>query len=154
MMHHPVVTLARHILALEEGWRESPYYCTKGYPTVGYGFLIGEKGAPLPKFKLPREAGDAWLDALIVQLRAQVLPRIMCLNEPRQAVIISMCYQLGVNGCLAFKNMWSAIERGDWVEAGSQMQDSKWWREDTRERADRHIRVMIRGSVKGVYAIR
>ena len=33
------------LLQYEEGFREKPYVCSEGYPTVGTGIRIGPKGA-------------------------------------------------------------------------------------------------------------
>jgi len=142
---------AVQILEFEEGWRESPYYCSEGYPTVGYGFKIGDKSAPLPVFTLPQAAGTAWLQELVGSLAWDLRDRMgsIKLND-RRAVIISMCYQLGINGCFAFRKMWEAIDREDWSEAANQMLDSKWARQ-TPARAHRHATVMETGSIVGVY---
>lgn len=135
------MTLAREIIAKEEGWRDQPYYDTEGYPTVGYGFKIGDQGDKLPKFVLPRPAGDAWLDALILSIEHAMDSKIGSLNEDRAAVIVSMCYQMGIHGVLGFNRMWAAIERQDWNEAADEMLDSRWARQ-TPERAQRHAQVM------------
>lgn len=138
------MTLAREIIAKEEGWRDQPYYDTEGYPTVGYGFKIAGKGEPLPNFILPRPAGDAWLDALILSIEHAMAGKIVSLNEARAAVIISMCYQMGIRGVLGFKRMWAAIERQDWDGAADEMLGSRWARQ-TPERAHRHAQVMRAG---------
>ena len=140
----------REIIETEEGWRDWPYYCSEGYPTVGYGFKIGDRGDPLPTFKLPRAAGDAWLQCLVSELRMQLGNQISGLNEARQAIIISMAFQMGVTGIMGFKNMWAAIERKDWAGATDQMLDSRWARQ-TPARAHRHAIVMQTGSTEGVY---
>ena len=59
----------------------------------------------------------------------------------RRAVLLSMAYQMGVDGLMKFKNMWAAINRQDWDDAADQMLDSKWARQ-TPERAGRHARIM------------
>lgn len=142
--------MMREIIQREEGWRNKPYYCSEGYPTVGYGFKIGDKGDPLPKFTLPKQAGDAWLDYIIEDIYEHLILKLSHLNEPRAAIIISMCYQLGIDGCMKFKNMWKAIEKEDYEEASRQMLDSKWAKQ-TKERARRHAQVMLTGSIEGVY---
>lgn len=145
------MNLTIKILELEEGWRERPYYCSEGYPTVGYGFKIGGKGDPLPRFSLPRKAGDAWLAELLDEVSAEVSEHMKTVTRAeRRAIILSMCYQLGIKGCFAFTKMWAAIAEKDWQEAAKQMLDSKWARQ-TPERALRHAQVMESGSFEGVY---
>jgi len=139
------MTLARKIIAAEEGWRDRPYYCSEGYPTVGYGFRLAGKGDPLPNFVLPRAAGDAWLDALILSIEHTMSAKLERLNVARSAVVVSMCYQLGIQGVLQFKRMWAAIDRQDWVSAADEMLDSRWAKQ-TPERAQRHAQIMRTGT--------
>jgi hypothetical protein len=48
------------------------------------------------------------------------------LSEGRQQVLISICFNLGVSGPLAFKRMLAACERGDYRRAAEEMLASKW----------------------------
>lgn len=139
------MTLARKIIAAEEGWRDQPYYCSEGYPTIGYGFRLAGKGDPLPNFVLPRAAGDAWLDALILSIEHTMAAKLTRLNTARSAVIVSMCYQLGIQGVLQFKRMWAAVDRQDWQDAADEMLDSRWAKQ-TPERAQRHAQIMRTGT--------
>lgn len=138
------------MLKEEEGWKSRPYYCTENYPTVGWGFRLGKKGAPLPDFFLPRKAGDAWLECLVEDIKQALGPRISGMSEARQAVVISMAYQLGINGCVNFQRMWLAIGKRDYTTAAEEMLDSVWAKQ-TAARAHRHATVMQTGSFAGVY---
>ena len=146
------MSLIRDILEVEEGWREKPYLCSEGYPTVGYGFKIGPKGADIRnyQFTLPRKAGESWLDEYIQDLRFELHRRLSGLNEARQAIILSMCYQMGIEGCLAFRKMWAAIEDRNFQAAAVEMMDSRWAKQ-TPNRARRHRDVMSSGTVEGIY---
>ena len=53
-------------------------------------------------------------------------------------VLLDMAYNLGVNGLLKFSRTLRAIERGQWVEAGEEMKDSKWF-EQVGSRAAEHV---------------
>lgn len=139
------MTLARKIIAAEEGWRDQPYYCSEGYPTVGYGFRLAGKGDQLPNFVLPRAAGDAWLDALILSIEHTMSSKTTRMNVARSAVIVSMCYQIGIQGVLQFKRMWAAIDWQDWQAAADEMLDSRWAKQ-TPERAQRHAQIMRTGT--------
>lgn len=142
--------LTRQIIELEEGWRSEPYYCSEGFPTIGYGFKLSDRNAPLPKFVLPKAAGGAWLQSFIDAIRSQLSEELSWMNEARQSIIISMAYQMGVKGVLSFGNMWSAIRKGDWDKAADEMLGSRWARQ-TPARAYRHATVMQTGSSYGVY---
>lgn len=143
------------LIAYEEGWREWPYLCSEGYPTVGFGFKIGPKGASLSnyQFTLPRAAGDAWMDCILadVQREMEKYPRIMaamkgCQGNPaRLAVLVSMAYQMGVPGLNAFANTLGLISIGDFSGASVEMGRSRWQKQ-TPERAARHMEQMRSGN--------
>lgn len=133
------------LLEREEGWRSIPYICSEGYPTVGYGFRIGPKGAPLSNytFVLPREAGDAWFSAYLKEMiqdmykDPRIGPALKRVDTPRAAILMSMAYQMGVAGLAGFSNTLSLIAKGDYDQAAKNMLVSKWARQ-TPERAKRH----------------
>lgn len=142
--------LTRSIIEYEEGWRPEPYRCSEGYPTVGYGFKLGNKSDPLPKFVMPKAAGDAWMQAIIDHIRSELSGELSWMNEARQSIVISMAYQMGIKGVLSFTNMWVAIRKGDWEKASREMLCSKWAKQ-TPARAHRHAEVMAKGQAEGVY---
>lgn len=138
------MNLLLKILEREEGFREKPYLCSEGYPTIGYGLKIGPKGAPLAlyQFTMPKDVALFWLRLHCADLVESMEERLAPVNNAgRRAVLLSMAYQMGVDGVMAFRNMWAAIERQDWGEAADQMLDSLWARQ-TPERASRHARIM------------
>jgi lysozyme len=49
-----------------------------------------------------------------------------------------MMFNMGRPRLSQFKKMIQAIRDGDWIEAGNQMQDSRWYKQVTN-RADRLI---------------
>lgn len=138
------------ILLREEGFKEKPYYCSNGYPTVGIGQKIGDYGDPLPKFKLPQAVAECWLNENVKTIR-ESLGKILTSTEARQAVLISMAYQMGVSGLLKFKNFLAAYERENWEAAAIAMMDSKWAKLDSPARAKRHRAVILSGSIQGIY---
>ena len=139
--------IAVSVLEDEEGWREHPYYCSNRYPTVGYGFKIGDQDDPLPKFKLLRSVGKFWLKELVNDLQYELEPHTAHLSEEREAILISMAYQMGIEGVLGFVNTWDAIKAGNFDSAADHMLDSEWYREDTPGRAMRHSEAMRTGRV-------
>lgn len=156
------------VLSFEEGWRSRPYVDTEGYPTVGYGFKLGPKLAGnkyqreaechrLYTFEVPRSAGDAWLDVYVDSLLESMLKRTMigaamhvCAmpqdfkRHPRTCMLISMAYQMGVDGLADFRNTLMCIVNGDWFNAETGMLKSRWANQ-TPARAQRHARVMRTG---------
>lgn len=136
----------------EEGFKPRPYYCSERYPTVGYGFKLGEKDAPLPSFYLPRAAADIWLTELLSGTRAEMqkVPAIAAAlagcagNAAREAVLISMAYQLGVPGLAKFARTLSLVAAKDYISASAEMMNSLWARQ-TPSRANRQARQMAIG---------
>jgi lysozyme len=153
------IDLASKIIKLDEEsnkFKERPYYCSEKYPTIGWGFKCGEKNAPLPLITMAKEAGDKKLESLIVahdkNLREHINTRHIypSLNDARQAVIISMAYQLGFAGLLKFRKMWVAIERQDYVDAANQIMDSLAARQ-TPNRYKRNAEMMRTGKILQYY---
>lgn len=146
------MSLIVNLIEKEEGWRDTPYYCKERYPTVGYGFKLADKDAPLPKFKLPKAAGDAWLATLLAELNIKLMAYdwYVALNTPRRAIIMSMAYQLGLDGLLKFKKMIKAISSDLYYEAAREMLDSLWAKQ-TPERAKRHALQMTTGVWSSYY---
>lgn len=138
------------LLKFEEGFRPRPYYCSEEYPTIGYGFKVGKKRAPLPDFKLPEPVAALWLNTLIAELKTELSTELLNLNDERQAVLISMAYQMGVDGLRKFKKFLAAVKVGDWKTAAEEMENSIWFKQ-TKQRAIRHRDVMLSGSFFGIY---
>lgn len=148
-------TYAELIIKLEESFRSKPYYCSEQFPTVGYGERVGNKNDPLPNItRTEKESLD-----FVRKRIADTITRLSTLqpiawskcNLQRQAILISMVYQLGFTGVSNFKKMWSAIESNNFEEASKQMLDSLWAKQ-TKNRALRHSKTMKDGSL-GMYYI-
>ncbi|HAT2607118.1 TPA: glycoside hydrolase family protein [Kluyvera intermedia] len=142
------------ILNFEEGFKAAPYIDTEGYPTVGTGFKIGPKGAALSNytFTLPKEVSDVWLQSLVditvakMNATPSILAALKKCNTAQRDVLISMAYQMGVNGLAAFKNTLAMIEAGNFTGAASGMLASLWAKQ-TPKRAARHAEVMRTGDM-------
>lgn len=128
----------KYTLMKDEGFRSKVYLDHLGFPTIGYGTKISE-------LDITKVEAERWLDAELDEKEARLrqIPEYDALSIVRKNVIRSMAYQMGVAGTKKFKNMWRAIARDDFVEAGAQMRDSQWYRDPaTRKRADRMSRRM------------
>ena len=72
---------------------------------------------------------DARLDADIAKATAQAranFPWFDTLNEPRQAVLIGMIFQMGLAGTLKFVNTLEDMSEGRWLDAANEIRSSKW----------------------------
>ena len=139
------------MLDKEEGFRSEPYLCCEGYATVGIGWRIGSKKQPLSDFKLIsmcKAAAYAQLEFKVAGITANLSNEFEFfkdLNECRQAVLISMAYQLGFAGLLGFKLMLSDIENQYWNSALAEGLDSRWAKQ-TPVRALRQMKTLLTGT--------
>lgn len=118
---------AKTILRADEGYREKPYYCSEGYPTIGYGLRIWNKGEPLPKISMSPEDAEKQLTMRCEELGVQLVRHHVYrnLDVVRRATLLSMAYQLGISGLFGFKKMWAALESCNYSEAAAECMDSK-----------------------------
>ncbi|BAQ90291.1 Phage-related lysozyme (muraminidase) (COG3772) [uncultured Mediterranean phage uvMED] len=107
-----------------EGVVPHAYQDSRGYWTIGVGRLIDEK--------LGGGLSDGEIDYLLAndlkrcRKEAEEYSWFNKLNEPRQAVILSMLFNLGKPNFDKFKNMQAAMEEGDHMTASNEMLDSLW----------------------------
>lgn len=130
-----------------EGWRNNAYPdpLTGGAPwTIG----VGHTGPEVFE-------GLTWADSLVsstldddiakktAEVRA-VLPWFDRLNEPRQAVLIGMAFQMGTHGLLTFQQTLAAIRDEHFDHAANLMMQSLWAKQ-TPMRASRLARQLATG---------
>jgi len=109
-------------LIRDEGLKLKVYVDTVGKRTIGVGRNLDDKGISEQEAKnlLWHDIGDCEGQV------NQFLPWATDLDEVRYAVLINMCFNLGVNGLLGFKNALEAMRLEDWPKAAAEMLDSKW----------------------------
>jgi lysozyme len=133
----------RDLIESDEGRIAHAYKDSLGYWTIGVGRLIDErKGGHLSDAEI-----DMLLDndiASCVAALSDALPWFSKLDEVRQAVLISMAFQLGVAGLLKFQITLGSVETGDYTTAGDEMLQSRWAKQ-TPERARRLADMMRTG---------
>ncbi|EEQ1468728.1 glycoside hydrolase family protein [Salmonella enterica] len=146
------------LLKVEEGVRHNPYIDSLGYPTVGVGFKLGPQGANLKNytFYLTDNVINVWLQENIeivyrsMQQNEKINQALLYSNVVRTDILISMEYQMGVNGLAGFNNMLAAITEQDWNNAANEMRRSIWAKQ-TPKRAERHAAVIESGQWAPVY---
>ena len=125
-----------------EGVVPHAYQDSRGYWTIGVGRLVDED--------LGGGLSDDEIDYLLTNdinrciEEAQAYPWFAGLSEPRQAVVISLLFNLGKPRWDGFKKAQAAIEAGDYGEAASQMLDSRWAAQ-VGKRAEDMAAMMISG---------
>lgn len=127
-----------------EGWKNHAYPdpLSGGDPwTIGVGCAKPGicKGMVWTDAEISRQ-----LDFDIAEKTAQVrkhLPWFDALNEPRKAVIVGMCFQMGLTGLLGFRNTLASMRDERWADAANGMRSSLWAKQ-TKQRANRLARQM------------
>ena len=107
------------------------YRCSAGALTVGYGHNLDANPVPgLNEDSVLNEDQACRLLAADIRLQEDLITRALPfagrLEAVRYAVLINMCFNLGINGLLKFKNTLALVERGDYSGAALGMLQSKW----------------------------
>jgi len=136
-------SLNNEVLSLikeEEGYRQFPYLCSRGKTTIGYGFNLDDVG-------LSKEEAGLLLEFRVDKIEEELFHKYFWfrpLDDNRKSAIISMVYQLGINGFSKFKKMIKALENEDYDLASTEMLDSKWARQ-TPNRVLRAAEIIRKG---------
>jgi len=147
------------LIAFEEGFRSKPYRDSLGYPTIGYGFKLGPKGASLGNYQLtiPQPVADVWLKYLTDELTADLIvdPNIGAAyravnGEARRAVLVSMAFQMGTYGLAKFRNTLELLSKQQYDKAAQAMLRSRWAGQ-TPARARRHAEQIRTGCWSSEY---
>src|SRR5689334_15014607 len=132
--------LAHQLVSEEEGRIAHVYQDSEGFWTIGVGCLVdARKGGALCD-----EAIDVQLehDMALARSRASALPGFSRCNDVRQAVLVSMCFQLGT--LQDWPNFKSALARADYASAAEHGFDSAWAKQ-TPLRAQRQMNMLRTG---------
>lgn len=125
----------REQLTAEEDSIPYAYQDHLGYWTIGVGRLIDRrKGGGLRGEEIAYLLNNDIRDCE-KEIRAS-LPWYDSLNDPRKAVLIGMCFQMGVMGLLKFRTTLSYMSTHQHDAAASQMLNSLWAKQ-TPDRAKR-----------------
>ena len=126
-----------------EGFVPKIYRDSLGYATIGYGHLVlptdhFEDGVEYSEEELNEVFEKDFQNALD---NANKLIKDIPLVYQAKEVICEMVFQLGIGGVSKFKNMWKALEDGDYETASVEMLDSRWAKQ-TPSRAESLSNIM------------
>lgn len=112
---------AVELIKKHEGLRLKPYKCSAGKITIGYGRNLEDNGISAYEAEqmLFNDIQKCYTD----------LVKLSCwnkLDEARKAVLLDMCYNIGIARLKTFKKMLAALEVGAYNRAAKEMLDSKW----------------------------
>ena len=112
---------AEELIKKHEGLCLKPYQCTAGKWTIGYGRNLEDNGiSPMEAEQLLRN------DVQRCYRECLTLSCWQKLDETRQAVLVDMCFNLGISRLRTFKKMLAALEQGYFERAAYEMLNSKW----------------------------
>ena len=120
--------MLREMIKQHEGLRLKPYQCSAGRWTIGWGHNLEAHGKPNPE-SISLEEAEKLLDQDITNAVKQCenyLPYFNTLSEARKAVLIDMCFNLGIHGLIQFRKMFENINHGMFTSAAGEMLNSKW----------------------------
>ncbi len=129
-------------LRYDEGLRLTPYKCSAGHWTIGYGHKLTQAEMCVKHITL-EQAEKLLLEDTV---KAICDARVVCenfdtLSLPRKNVLVNMAFNLGRHGLKKFKKFLQAIDCYDYDTATAEMIKSKWFRQ-TGARARRLIGLM------------
>lgn len=112
----------KELLVLHEGLELKSYQCTAGKTTIGVGRNVEELGITYDEamYLLSND-----IQRVVEELKTNV-PCYDSLSDVRKAVLIDMCFNLGISRFLQFKNFLACLEESNFEEASVEMLDSRW----------------------------
>ena len=121
-----------------EGFRDVMYKDSLGFATIGYGHLILPTDNYVDGKQYSKEDLDKVFDKDFQNAldNANKLMSGYDLVDQAKEVICEMVFQLGIGGVSKFKNMWKALEEGDYYTASQEMLDSRWARQTPKRAED------------------
>ncbi len=132
----------RSMLINHESYVQFPYSDTTGHLTIGIGRNLTDRG-------ISNSEAIYLLDEDIIYFDGKLnhfLPFFHKLSENRQICLINLCFNVGIQGFLNFRNMILALESHDYERAAQEMLDSKW-AEQVGERATILATIMRTGEM-------
>lgn len=114
-----------------EGFSSKPYKDQLGYLTIGYGHLI----LPNENILLKKQIHKKELEEIFEKDFKKALTNFnntfkpFALNEKESELLIEMIFQLGIKGCLKFKNLIKNIKKGNKHLVCFDMMDSLWYKQ-------------------------
>ena len=112
-------------LERDEGRRRHVYADTMGNPTIGIGRNLAGRGLSDSEidYLLRNDVALAELDL------TRSLPWWTNLNPVRQAVLVEMAFNMGIDGLLTFRSTLADVAVGHWQDAAQGMRNSLWHRQ-------------------------
>jgi lysozyme len=136
----------KSMLVYHEGLRLKPYKDSVGKLTIGVGRCLDDVGVSTDEAYMLLDN-----DLLRCELAARKFHWYAQLEKPRQDVVLSMIFNLGLAGFLKFQGAIHLIETGHYDDAAKEMLDSHWAKQ-VGKRATELSELMRTGKYEKVFA--
>ena len=127
-----------------EGFSSKPYKDQLGYLTIGYGHLILSNEKILLKKQIHKkkleEIFEKDFKKALSNFNKTFKPFI--LNKKETELLIEMIFQLGIKGCLKFKNLIKNMKKRNKYLVCLDMMDSLWYKQ-TPNRVRNLIKIFL-----------
>ena len=118
-------------IKLNEGFSFKPYKDQLGYLTVGYGHLILSNEKVLLKKQIHKKELEQIFEndfkKAVSNFNSTLKPLVS--NKGEAELLIEMVFQLGIKGCLKFKNLIKNMKKGNKYLVCLDMMDSLWYKQ-------------------------
>lgn len=137
--------LAQQLVEESEGLRLEAYKDTRGLWTCGYGHLLPQD-RDWTGYTMTQQEAEAFLgeDMSKARMQASEFPYFDSMNPVRQAVCVSLCYQMGSKP-LSWPVFMGAMYKQDY-DAAADAGLNSLWAQQTPKRAQREM-LMLRTGV-------
>ena len=118
-------------IKVNEGFSSKPYKDQLGYLTIGYGHLI----LPNEKILLKKKIHKKELEEIFKKDFKKALYNFntklkhFTSNKKEADLLIEMVFQLGIKGCLKFKNLLKNMRKGNKHLVCFEMMNSLWYKQ-------------------------
>lgn len=130
------------LLTQDETYKQFPYTDTTGHLTIGIGRNLVDRGISLTEALYLLDDDISYFYGKL----SYHLPFFIKLSEARQIALVNMCFTLGMQGFLNFRQMIVALEANDFERAAKEMLESKWAAQ-VGERANRLALIISKGAI-------
>lgn len=136
--------LAQRLVEEEEQCRLTAYKDTQGLWTIGWGHLLSQD-RDWTGYQITQQQADDYLysDMELAWTLATRYPHFEEMNDVRQAVMVSMSFQMGYKP-LHWPKFNSALQVRDYEKASQEGLDSLW-HQQTPKRAEREMSMLKSG---------
>ena len=118
-------------IKVNEGFSSKPYKDQLGYLTIGYGHLILLNEKILLKKKIHKKELEEIFEKDFKKALYNFNTKLkhFTSNKKEADLLIEMVFQLGIKGCLKFKNLLKNMRKGNKHLVCFEMMNSLWYKQ-------------------------